>query len=488
MSHLLKLKSKNSTVQTSQTSQTSQKPSQKPALKNSQSLSHPPATPKEQKRKHYEVDPDSPDVPPSETKMREIMDELLKPIKSDISSVNEKLAELSQKQQDNQQAFNDALAMLQEKNNVITQLESDNAELKSQMNSLKKENLDIKEKFERESQDTKEKLMNLEAHSRRSNLRFHGFPEEHGENCEDIINNFLYNQGYPYRPHCIERAHRLGEKTQGKIRPIIVKFLNFRDRQKVWNDFGHNLFPKKHNTIHVREDFPHEMEVNRQQLLNVASAVLKVKLPSSQQKPFVKLIADRLYINNETYTVKTLHRLPQNLKPTTLFTPTKDNMVAFFTQNSPLSNHFPSNFEFEGINYNCMEQYLMAEKARMAKNIETLSKIMAEINPVKQKQLGKTITGLDKETWENEAPKKIFFALLAKFNQCLVCQKTLLETGDKEIFEANPFDSFWGVGLALDSEHLWNKNMHTGRNVLGRSLEEVRKCLRERQIKPAENQ
>lgn len=75
----------------------------------------------------------------------------------------------------------------------------------------------------------------LENRMRRNNLIFKGLPELENETWNDakvIITGFAQEMlGISLGE--IERAHRLGQKRSGTKRPIIVKFLSFRDREEV---------------------------------------------------------------------------------------------------------------------------------------------------------------------------------------------------------------------------------------------------------------
>ena len=81
-----------------------------------------------------------------------------------------------------------------------------------------------------------EKIIELEARARRSNLIFHGVKEEAGETQERSRQIALQL----IREHCgiaetvvIQRAHRIGALRAGKTRPLIVLFLNWSDKEAV---------------------------------------------------------------------------------------------------------------------------------------------------------------------------------------------------------------------------------------------------------------
>ena len=81
-----------------------------------------------------------------------------------------------------------------------------------------------------------EKIIDLEARQRRSNLIFHGVQEEFGE-TNDMSKQIAYRL---IREYCqitdtivIQRAHRIGAPRAGKIRPLIVLFLDWSDKERV---------------------------------------------------------------------------------------------------------------------------------------------------------------------------------------------------------------------------------------------------------------
>ena len=67
--------------------------------------------------------------------------------------------------------------------------------------------------------------------------------------------------------------------------------------------------------------------------------------------------------------------------------------------------------------------------------------------------------------------------ILAKFTQCPIPKSVLLNTGTRNILEANPNDLFFGVGVSLFSQHLWDKGKHKGLNIMGKVLQKVRSKL-----------
>jgi hypothetical protein len=333
--------------------------------------------------------------------------------------------------------------------------------------------------LEKENKRFKEKYNSLESHSRRNNLKFVGFEEDFYENPEARILDFLQQYDVNLTPYSIERAHRLGPYSRFKTRPIIVKFLHFKDREHIWQFFGQSLGSYSRNKIRVFEDFPEEVEEERRILVPIAEAALRYRDPLTHKHLKVQLNINKLYINHQMYTCSTLHQLPEDLKPASIFTPFHQDKVAFFSKNSPLSNHFPAPFTFEGDDYVGAEQFIMAQKAKLCNDREVLQQIMAEPNPVKQKALGKTILkGINKDAWHAQAASLITPGITEKFRQNTQCRELLLKTGNRTIIEASPHDNFFGVGLPLRSRQIWDKNKWNGKNVMGSILEVVRGKIR----------
>ena len=83
----------------------------------------------------------------------------------------------------------------------------------------------------------------LEQYGRRNCLLFHGIKEATGEDCdEEVINLCREGLHIEITPTMIERSHRMGPKkrsmnSEAKARPIIAKFVSYRDRQVVFNMF-----------------------------------------------------------------------------------------------------------------------------------------------------------------------------------------------------------------------------------------------------------
>lgn len=150
----------------------------------------------------------------------------------------------------------------------------------------------------------------------------------------------------------------------------------------------------------------------------------------------------------------------------------------FFRSDNPFSQWYLSNFEIDGVKYSCMEQYMMAEKARLFKDYDIEKEIMKATIQKDMKGLGRLVKGFDNDIWDKHKVGIIIKGNLAKFSQNKVLLKKLLSTGSKILVEASPWDKIWGIGLSADNISNKNPNSWRGKNLLGFALMEVRKELK----------
>jgi ribA/ribD-fused uncharacterized protein len=152
-----------------------------------------------------------------------------------------------------------------------------------------------------------------------------------------------------------------------------------------------------------------------------------------------------------------------------------EEMVLFW--NGPFSQWYPSEFEINGIQYNCCEQYMMAEKARLFGDEDTLKEIMETDSPREQKKLGRQVSDFDQSKWEEIAQEVVYQGNLAKFSQNPDLKEILFSTQDKILVEASPYDKIWGIGLSADDPRAEDRSQWLGTNWLGEALSQVRSDL-----------
>ena len=143
------------------------------------------------------------------------------------------------------------------------------------------------------------------------------------------------------------------------------------------------------------------------------------------------------------------------------------------------SQWYLSDFKVHGVLYNCAEKYMMAEKARLFKDYETLEEILSVENQKEIKDLGRKIKNFNEELWNREKYEIVKSGNLAKFSQNENLNEFLLSTKGKILVEASPYDCVWGIGRGVNEEGIEDPKTWRGENLLGFALMEVRDTLGE---------
>lgn len=126
------------------------------------------------------------------------------------------------------------------------------------------------------------------------------------------------------------------------------------------------------------------------------------------------------------------------------------------------------------IKYSNMEQYMMAHKALLFGDAMYYKKIMASENPHLIKKYGRLIRNFDEEIWDQHKFDIIVNGNKLKFGQNPKLLKRLLQTKNKILVEASPFDKIYGCGLNADTASKIDQSQWPGANLLGKALMVVR--------------
>ena len=135
-------------------------------------------------------------------------------------------------------------------------------------------------------------------------------------------------------------------------------------------------------------------------------------------------------------------------------------------------------FEIDSIQYHTTEQYMMASKARLFGDEDTLNEIMNATTPFEYKKLGRKVKGFEPSLWDEKKLDIVVEGNKAKFEQNPELKEFLLSTDDAILVEASPYDTIWGIGM--DRETALNSKVEDwkGENLLGCALMEVRDWLK----------
>lgn len=157
----------------------------------------------------------------------------------------------------------------------------------------------------------------------------------------------------------------------------------------------------------------------------------------------------------------------------------KNGFVLFW--GGVFSQWYTHNMVIDGVTYNCCEQYMMAEKARLFGDAESLEAILKQKDPRKQKALGRGVKDFNPYMWDKVSRDVVFRANLAKFSDPEM-KKYLMSFGNEEFVEASPYDKIWGIGLSENDEDALDKTKWQGTNWLGEALMLVREALKNAQV------
>lgn len=161
-----------------------------------------------------------------------------------------------------------------------------------------------------------------------------------------------------------------------------------------------------------------------------------------------------------------------------------DDKIFFWKENNKygfLSNFYYSSFKDSlGFTYICNEQYFMVQKCLLfdSENSKLFKEIMDCKIPIMIKKLGRKVNNFDKHIWNKEKYNIMKTGIKYKFSQNKFLKKKLLETKNKMLFEASPYDKIWGIGIEHNVASKLNPSDFEGENLLGKALMEIRDELK----------
>lgn len=150
------------------------------------------------------------------------------------------------------------------------------------------------------------------------------------------------------------------------------------------------------------------------------------------------------------------------------------------------SQWYKADFRVNHLRYCCMEQYMMAEKARIFGDEEIAKQIMDETMQDKIKGLGRKVKNFDENIWNEVKYHIVLTGNYYKFSQNKQLRQVLLSTGESILVEASPLDMIWGIGIDADNENAYHPEKWKGSNLLGFALTEVREEIK--RIRKYENE
>ena len=120
------------------------------------------------------------------------------------------------------------------------------------------------------------------------------------------------------------------------------------------------------------------------------------------------------------------------------------NEYVFFTgrtkgEESCFSNFFKSNSGWFPTN----EHYYMFQKASFFNDTSSMLAIMQTNNPAEVKKIGQSVVLFDDVKWDKVKLRYMYQGLKLKFDSNMNLKQFLLNTENRIIVEASPWDKYW---------------------------------------------
>ncbi|XP_075732745.1 uncharacterized protein LOC119162123 [Rhipicephalus microplus] len=139
-----------------------------------------------------------------------------------------------------------------------------------------------------------ERLVDYENRSRIHNLLVFGLAEKSIESESDLMVSVvdkIFKEKLDVEVKTIERIHRMGKVQPGKVRPVIMRLYDYREKERVMK----NCPRLKGSSISISNDYASETVEVRRKLWQSAAAERDSGLK-------ISLNHDKLKINNKLYT------------------------------------------------------------------------------------------------------------------------------------------------------------------------------------------
>lgn len=123
------------------------------------------------------------------------------------------------------------------------------------------------------------------------------------------------------------------------------------------------------------------------------------------------------------------------------------------------------------------EQAFMWYKADFHKDTFKRDIIEQTENPAHVKKLGREIANYNDAAWSCVRFGFMKYVNMLKFTQIEEYKQFLIDTKDRIIVEASPYDKIWGIGLGVDDPDAMDLDKWQGLNLLGVAIMEVRHLI-----------
>jgi ribA/ribD-fused uncharacterized protein len=201
--------------------------------------------------------------------------------------------------------------------------------------------------------------------------------------------------------------------------------------------------------------------------------IVEIEIPEIEEKEEEEKKEEEVKIVEKTEKKVTLKKKDEE--------PKESNIVFFFSkepENKEFSSFYDTVFKLDDVEYKSAEHAFQAIKAKTFGDEEHFKKILKAKSAQSAKSFGKKVEKFEESVWNEKKEDVMRKILRAKFSQNAEIRKKLLDTGDKILAEANPRDTFWGIGTSASTAIAKNPSKWKGQNKLGKLLMELRDELK----------
>ncbi|MBW5381301.1 NADAR family protein, partial [Brachyspira hampsonii] len=123
---------------------------------------------------------------------------------------------------------------------------------------------------------------------------------------------------------------------------------------------------------------------------------------------------------------------------------------------SSLSQWYIKDFKENDLIFNCMEKYMMYNKALLFDDKDIANEILNNNQSKAIKELGRKVKNFNDKVWDKMKYKIVFTGNYYKFSKNTELRNFLLSTKNKVLAEASPYDKVWGIKMKYDDENIEN--------------------------------
>lgn len=166
----------------------------------------------------------------------------------------------------------------------------------------------IKEQIKEKDDQIKDIRRENEKQKRQRNLILHKIPEseKNGRDLKEIIINTLRSECKVDITNCIDSIFRIGKKSSGKTRPVLISLISFDQKMNI-------LWSKKHHSskLEITEDFPKDVSEERKRLSPMLMTLRELGYMNVHLK-YDKLCVDGIECSEEKFNQLVQEKQPRN--------------------------------------------------------------------------------------------------------------------------------------------------------------------------------